>query len=238
MRRESVTLYCLPHAGGNSFFYRSLVPLCPAHVTVCPLELPGRGRRSWEALCRTIPDLVEDLFPQLAANREPYALLGHSMGALLAWGLAQKAVTDGARRPEVLFLAGAVAPLQRSVLARHRLPKVAFFEMLRELGGCPPEVLAESELLDYFEPILRADFEAVDTWQLDRSSPLPVPLVVLNGRRDTIAEHELQAWKSFTSVSLSRHDFEGGHFFIRENWKRIAEIVGKSLAGEQRCSMA
>ena len=238
MSRESVMLYCLPHAGGNSFFYRSFVPLCPAHIQVCPLELPGRGRRSREPLRRSMAALVDDLLPQIVVNGGPYALLGHSMGALLACLLAQRAEVAGARRPQAVFLSGAAAPLVKQPLARHRLPKAAFFEMLRELGGCPPEVLAEPALLDYFEPILRADFEAVETWPLDSFSPLPVPFVVLNGNRDAIAEHELQAWKSFTSAGLSRHDFDGGHFFIQEHWARIAAIVGATLLGAQPCTPA
>ena len=235
MSQKSVVLYCLPHAGGNSFFYRTFAPLCPEYVQISPLELPGRGRRSREPLCGSMEALADDLFPQIAANKGPYALFGHSMGAILAYLLAQRAACEGVRLPEVLFLSGAPAPTGTSVQARHHLPRDAFLEMLRELGGCPPEVLAEPALLEYFEPILRADFEAVDTWQPGLMSSLPLPFVVLSGNRDVIGECDQLAWGDRTSVGLTLHEFEGGHFFIQQHWGLIAEIVGESLNGANRC---
>ena len=235
MSHESVVLYCLPHAGGNSFFYRTFVPLCPVDVQVCPLELPGRGRRSREPLCGSMGALVDDLFPRIAVNKGPYALLGHSMGAILAYLLAQRAAREGVRLPEVLFLSGASAPTGNPVQARHRLPRASFLAMLRELGGCPPEVLAEPALLEYFEPILRADFEAVDTWQPGSLLPLPVPFIVLSGNRDVIGERDQLAWGDHTSAGLTRHEFEGDHFFVQQHWGRIAEIVGERLNGANRC---
>lgn len=231
MNNGSVTLYCLPYAGGNSFFFRPLGAFLPASVQVRPLELPGRGRRSREPLCRSMAELLEDLFPQIAAGQGRYALFGHSMGGLLAYLLAQRAARDSMRLPDAVFLSGVVAPSGGSAQQRHRLPREAFFEMLRELGGCPPEVLAEPALLDYFEPILRADFEAVDTWPAEALPPLPIPLVMLNGKQDLSGDCCMRVWGQRTSAGLRHHEFDGGHFFIQHHWEQVAAIVRESLGG-------
>jgi surfactin synthase thioesterase subunit len=237
MSTESVSLYCLPFAGGNSFFYRPLAQFCSAHVRVCPLELPGRGRRSREALCVSMEAMADDLFRQLATAGEQgrYALFGHSMGALLAFLLAQRMGSASRAMPEALFLSGAALPSVSNGQARHLLPRSAFFGMLREMGGCPPEVLNEPALLDYFEPILRADFQAVDTWRVLPSAPLPVPFVVLCGKQDMVCEDVSRAWRERTCAAFRRHEFEGGHFFLQHHWPQIARIVGEQLPERREC---
>lgn len=237
MPMQPISLYCLPYAGGNAFFYRPFAQFCPAHVQVCPLELPGRGRRSREALCVSMEALADDLFQLLApaCGQGRYALFGHSMGAILAYLVAQRIASAGLTLPETLFLSGAAAPMAANTSARHLLPRDAFFEMLRELGGCPQEVLNEPALLDYFEPILRADFQAVDTWRPRAYVPLPVPFVVLGGNQDAVAENDLLAWQNRTHAGVQMHQFEGGHFFIQHHWPQIAALVGELLSERQGC---
>ena len=123
----------------------------------------------------------------------------------------------------------APAPEAVNGLARHRLPRDEFFGMLRELGGCPQQVLDEPALLDYFEPILRADFQAIDTWRAGPHEPLAVPFVVLRGTQDVVGENDLQAWRSRSRVEAQMHEFEGGHFYIQQYWPQIAALVGEQL---------
>lgn len=237
MNTQPITLYCLPYAGGNAFFYRPLVQCVPSHIQGCPLELPGRGRRSREALCVSMEALVDDLFRQIMPICEQgrYALFGHSMGAILSYLLTQRIERAGLVMPETLFLSGAAAPMAVNGQARHLLPRDAFFDMLRELGGCPPEVLNEPDLLDYFEPILRADFQAIDTWQPRAHTPLAVPFVMLGGDQDAVDQNDLQAWQTRTRAGFQMYQFEGGHFFIQQHWQQIATIVGECLTGRPVC---
>lgn len=77
-------LYCLPYSGASAMVYAKWQRLLPAWLRVCPLELPGRGRRYAEALCTDIHLLGQRLADELVANAEqgePYALYGHSLGA-------------------------------------------------------------------------------------------------------------------------------------------------------------
>lgn len=230
-RTVPVTLYCLPYAGGNSFSYRPLAACCPPQLTVTGVELPGRGRRAGEALRYSLDELADDVYIQLrpTIGTGRYALFGHSMGAALAYLTLLRIRRAGLALPDALILSGKSAPGVAEKKTRHLMPRPEFVKMLHELGGCPPEILQEAELLDYFEPILRADFQAVETWQPRPEEPLAVPLLVLHGRDDEVTRDEAAAWAGVAGEAFQLHEFDGDHFFIQRHWQGIAALIGAAL---------
>ena len=108
---EGVRLFCLPHAGsGAAAFYRWKRVL-PDGVKVCPVLLPGREVRLGEPSERRVLDVVEGLQAEIAGELErPYAIFGHSMGALLAYEWARRIAADGLPGPLKLFVSGRNAP--------------------------------------------------------------------------------------------------------------------------------
>ena len=118
-------------------------------IEVVPVQLPGRETRWAETPIPRLRPLIElaarDLLPWL---EQPFALLGHSMGALLAFELVRELRRRGALQPQHLFVAARAAPhtdpLRRPV---YSLGDVALVEGLRRLNGTPPEVLADPELM-------------------------------------------------------------------------------------------
>jgi len=201
-------------------------------LTLTGIELPGRGRRSGEALCRDLETLADDCFAQLrpAIGRGPYALFGHSMGALLAYLCALRIRQAGLPSPEALFLSGQAAPELAGKTQRYRLPHDEFIQMLQTLGGCPPELLREEELIAYLEPILRADFEAVETWRPGRQeSALPIPIILFRGSEEDLALEATLAWSRHTAAGFELHHLEGGHFFIQDHGQAIVSIISNTL---------
>jgi surfactin synthase thioesterase subunit len=89
--KVSAQLFCFHHAGGNSSFYRSWKTFLPAFVDVIPIGLPGRQERFQEPLIREFPAALEAVTRMVTPRaRVPFALIGHSMGALLAFEDARK----------------------------------------------------------------------------------------------------------------------------------------------------
>ena len=227
----AVTLLGVPYAGGNSWAYRALEPHLPAGVRLEGLELPGRGRRSGERLSTSLDDLADDLFRQSHAwtGVGRFAFFGHSMGALLAFLITLRIRRAGRPLPDALFLSGSDAPSARAKHERHLLSKPDFLDMLRDMGGCPPEVLQDRDLLAFFEPILRADFQAVETWQGSHDEPLDVPMTVMTGRDDEVSEERVRPWAKETTRSARFHEFDGNHFFILGHWPQIGSIIHEQL---------
>lgn len=224
-------LFFFPFAGGNSYSYRGLCERLPGFITPAPFELPGRGRRATEPLLTSMAGLLDDAWRSLRGSlSEPYALFGHSMGASLAHEFARRAAREGAPAPRHLFVSGRQAP---SVPEKHRrwaLPGPEFKAALLALGGCPPAVLESEELMNFFEPILRADFQAVETHAPRPGAPLDVPITALVGDRDHVALEEARLWRRETSREFELHCFGGGHFFILEHQQELAALVSSRLA--------
>jgi surfactin synthase thioesterase subunit len=229
-----VTLFCVPYAGGNMWAYRALESVVPRQglqIDIVGLELPGRGRRANEALLTSLDDLADDVFRQLRdrVSGGPYALLGHSMGALLVLLAARRLRRAGLPAPDALFVSGAEAPSAQVTRRRHLLSPQAFLDMLRDMGGCPPEVLQDPELLAFFEPILRADFKAVETWRPVAEPPIDAPLTVMIGAGDEVTDEAAQAWSAETTRAFRLEKFPGDHFFVLQHWPAIGAIIHGQL---------
>jgi len=227
---DTITLFALPYAGGNMWSYRRLEASLPPTIKLTGIELPGRGRRSAEPLATSIDALADDVSRQLRARAGGrYALFGHSMGALLGLLTIRRLAEASQPLPEVFFVSGCEAPTKRTPRRRYALGTREFLDMLHEMGGCPPEVLADQELLDLFEPVLRADFQAFETWPEVSGPPLDVPIVAMRGTEDEVSEDAARAWGLETRHPMTYTEFPGGHFFLLQHWPAIGSIIRAHL---------
>jgi len=231
---NKICLYCLPFAGGNSYSYRPLQNILnDTAVQLSPLELPGRGKRIREKLLIELNALAVDAFQQLAQQNltQPYALFGHSMGALLVYLVTHQLIALRLPLPTHLFVSGHRAPSQsRRLSLKHNLPKTEFIAMLHRLGGCPVEILQDAELIDFFEPVLRSDLQAAELYQYHPRLPLPIPMTVLFGSTEQEVNYqEAAAWQQETIYPLTINEIAGGHFFIFEQTSQIKQIILQTL---------
>ena len=144
-----LSLLCLPCAGASATMYLRWRRLLPRWIEVVPVELPGRGTRLGEDFVEDFDALVAQLCAeQDAALRGNFALFGHSMGSLLAWGIAQRLRASGRALPRALLVSGSAAPSQRDP---DRFVDMdddkALIGDLRKQGGTPEELFASPELL-------------------------------------------------------------------------------------------
>ena len=105
-----LTLLCLPYSGASAMVYSRWRRKVPQWLDVQPVELPGRGARYAEALHTDMRTLAMQLArEQKARLTAPYALFGHSLGALLACEMAHAFRTLGCPEPVALFASGTAA---------------------------------------------------------------------------------------------------------------------------------
>ncbi|MFE6686300.1 thioesterase II family protein [Streptomyces sp. NPDC057743] len=231
--RARLRLFCLPHAGGGAYAYRSWARRLAPHIEVVAIRPPGRERRYGEepftSLDRLVPALVRALGPWLD---RPHAYFGHSMGALTAFEVCRTARHIGLPQPERLLVSGTPAPqLPRNRPRLHDAPTDAFVQRLRDLGGTPPEVLADADALSAILPTLRADWSVAETYAYRPGPPLTCPLSVFGGTTDPQATaEELRAWRAQTEGDCTLREFPGGHFFLNTHHTEVLSAVSHDLA--------
>jgi surfactin synthase thioesterase subunit len=227
----SVNLFCLPYAGGSKYSLFFLKKVLPKNIECHFLEYSGRGTRMHEPFANNINEIVEDLFLKIAPLLDkPYSIFGHSMGATLTYLLALRIRKAGKPDPLHLFLSGTDAPSVRSNKPlRYLLPKNELIDVVKELGGLPDEILAHEEMLEFFEPILRADFRVLEMYKYEPSLPLQVPFTVMVGNKEDMEEKDILKWQTESSVPLKLFKFSGNHFFILTHQKEIGKVIESRL---------
>lgn len=215
--QPSLRLFCLPHAGGTADAYRDWRRFLSPQVDLCLVHLPGRGRRIAEKAFNRLAPLVDVLAGCMAQEIDvPFVLYGHSMGGLISFELARELFRRYKTGPRHLFLSGCPAPhLNDSRCSTFSLPDQQFLAELKRLNGTSTEVLNDPELLELFLPVLRADFELVETYQYRSGGRLPCHITVYGGRDDEqVGLEGVYGWKEYTSGNCTIRLFPGGHFFV------------------------
>lgn len=219
-----VRLLCFPYAGGGIGVYQPWLRHLPSDVELSLLQLPGRDRRTAEPSMRDLRAMAAQLGPELGPfDGVPLVLFGHSMGGLLAYETAHWLRDRRGVAPSLLAVSGRRAPHLPS-RRRSPGPPVAelsdadFVDVVLRLGGTPPEVLADPDLRAMFLPILRADFEAVESYRHEPRPPLHCPIAAYGGTGDPFAPvDDLGEWARHTTGDFRSRAFPGGHFFLREH---------------------
>lgn len=223
----------IPFAGGNSFSLKGLSDNLK-NVDVLALELPGRGRRIKEKLLNNLDDILVDqlhIINQKIIDYKEYYIYGHSMGSLIGYLLIHKIINSGGSVPKHFFVSGRGGPskAKKEDKTYYLLPSKEFRENLKEMGGSPDEVLANEELMNFFEPILRSDFKVVETYKYEEKGLLDVPITSMFGSDEEITFEEVQLWQKETNYPLNIIEFPGNHFFIFNHWEEISGIINNVL---------
>jgi medium-chain acyl-[acyl-carrier-protein] hydrolase len=231
MQRTSVTLFCLPFAGGGAAAFREWPDALPPSVEVCPVHLPGREARFGEPAISDMDELVDPLVNGLTPHLDgPFALFGHSMGGLIAFELTDRLRRRG-RPPAWLFASGTRAPhVPRRTEPRHVLPDDRFVVAVREMNGTPPALLENPEILELMLPTLRSDFRLAEAYRYRPRPPLECPVAAFGGCDDPdVPEEDVSAWRQQAAGRFELHMLPGDHFFISSSRAELLPLIGKRL---------
>lgn len=234
-------LLCVPYAGAGAAAFRAFPQALPSWLEVWAIRLPGRETRLSEVpltdLTAVVHALLEEFTrdgpfaPPAGTTPVPYAIFGHSMGALVCFELARALRRYGLYPPVHLFVSGRRAPhIPDDLPAIHRLAPPEFLTEVRRLGGIPDEVLAEPGLIDLIAPALRADFAVCETYRHAAEPPLPYGISAFGGRGDpTTTPQRLAAWSVETTGPFTMRLYPGDHFFVHAHHRTILAEICRDL---------
>jgi medium-chain acyl-[acyl-carrier-protein] hydrolase len=187
-----------------------------------------------EPFIKRVPELIDELSGALLPYLDrPVALLGHSLGARIAFEFARriKARAEG-RQIVHLFVSGCLAPhLPMSNDPIHALPDEQFLQKVREYEGTPEELLSDTEFMQLFLPRLRADFELHETYTFEPQEVLQCPITAWVGHADVrVPADSLEAWKQHTRGRFRSQMLQGGHFAFYERESEVLPQISGELA--------
>lgn len=224
-------LVCLPHAGGSASTFNPWRRKLRPDIELLALELPGRGTRRDERPLFRMPELVAELTDQLLPRVDrPWALLGHSMGAMVAFELARRMP---GRPPAHLFVSGRRCPASRSPLLAglHEASDSDLVHRISALGGIPAELARHPSLIRICLPAMRADLHLSETYRPAGGPALRCPITALVGDADPLVSvPQAGQWRNFTRSRFTLRVFEGGHFFLAEQADEVIAAIREQVA--------
>ncbi|MBC7878684.1 MAG: thioesterase [Anaerolineales bacterium] len=232
-------LFFFPYAGGGPTVFNKWSAEFPSIMETWIAHYPGRGSRTNEPAMKELLSLVEKINEAIQPLLDkPFIFFGHSMGGVVAFELIRHLRRRKLPQPNILFVSACGAPqLPDPHPPIHTLPDAEFMKSLQELNGIPAEVVNHSELMELLLPTLRADFEAIESYQyISNEHPLGCPIIAFGGQDDPrVSRDRLEDWASHTNTNFKTIYFPGDHFFINTDREAIiasitAEIVSSSYA--------
>lgn len=229
----SLRLFCLPHAGADGVIFRDWAAQMPAHVELCAVMPPGHFSRRSEPLLRDMRSTIGALDVALDPYLDiPFAILGYSLGALLAFEWARSLRRRRKLQPEALIVAAARAPqsVRRQAPIAHEPRAVFQRELENRYGAIDAAIKSEPDLLALVLDITRADIAILESYRHEPEPPFDCKLVAIGGRQDKgLDEEGLGGWSVHTRGSFGAHWLPGGHFFLRSATRELLTLVGTSL---------
>ncbi|MEU6278219.1 alpha/beta fold hydrolase [Streptomyces populi] len=222
-----IRVFCFPHAGAGAAAFAPWARRLPPEAELCAVRYPGRENRIDERPFEELRLLVDALEPVVTPLTDrPFVFLGHCSGSVVALELARRIRDRHGRLPAALFVSSIAGPVRHSSESIHLLPREAFFERVALYGGIDASVLDDPEIMDVFEPTLRADFRIAEERAPRHTAPLDVPITAVGGRHDPFVSFEdLVAWRDETSNEFSVHHIEAGHFVLDEVMERMVDAL-------------
>ncbi|MBG0856964.1 thioesterase [Streptomyces spinoverrucosus] len=224
---DAPQLICFPHAGGAASAYLPLARALGPTLDVLAAQYPGRQDRRRERPVEDLTRLADALTEQVRRTATgPYALFGHSMGAVLAYEVARRLADHRSAGPVALILSGRGAPGPVPHPHDRLATDEEILRAVRRLGSSAGAVLDDPELRELAMPALRADYAALGSYVWTPGPQLTVPVTVLVGDSDPVVDvAQAEAWSHFTTASTRTLVFAGGHFFLDQHLPQVAEAV-------------
>lgn len=230
------SIFLFPHSGaGASIFAPWGKCFKEKGFDFYPVQYPMRESRAKDTMPSSLTELahsfVDEVYPLLTSKN--YIMYGRCVGSLVAFEAARYAQEKYGAAPELFITASGASP--EDMKAPKISPDADFEEWTQQFiryGFIRSEDLENKTFVDFYLPVLKADYILQSEYEYTGGSKLPCPVLALYGSQDDrISKSALEKWKDYTDKECTLKAIEGGHFFeTRENIAEICDIIKYQLA--------
>lgn len=230
---QKIQLICFPYAGGSAAFFYGLKEELQDQIEVTAAEYAGHGTRRKESYYHTFDELVQDMTDMVREVRNPeipYAMLGYSMGSVVAYEVWKAYRKQGWELPVHMFVAShrpPHLPLQGNLNADSSEEEV--IEALCNFGGMDPRLLENKRFLNLFIRPVKVDYGLLLQYQAaEVPEKVTCDLTAFYASED-LTEEEVCQWQGYTEGEFAQYEFHGNHFFLKENEKPVGDVIREKL---------
>jgi surfactin synthase thioesterase subunit len=223
--------FILSHASGSGHHYLEGFQNLGRLVELVPMDLPGHGKRKDESLLYSMEEIVGDLAREAAkslSGGRDYYVLGHSMGALNGFLMADALIKAGFRSPKRLFMSSYSTPGWHPIPpGMSKLPDLEMWKASAlHFGVLNNQPIPTPEQMELFSPVYRADLVAVEKYF--QPDPIPVidaPITAVYAESDMVNQAQVEAWRGWSTYPVEIIRVPGGHFHPLERPAQLEAII-------------
>ncbi|MFE4896981.1 thioesterase II family protein [Peribacillus butanolivorans] len=230
MKGLNKKLFCFPYAGGSASFYREW-KFDNNEIEVIPLEYPGHGSKYCEPLCDRMSALTDILMEEMQTKYQINSLknisfFGHSMGAIVAYEIAEKLEERYGNKVEQLFISSKSSPdykVDQIDCSNSNNLK----QSLKKIGGTNKELLETEDFMNIFLPIIQSDLNILANYHGEnrRQKKLNNKAVLLLGSEDSVTKESIESWNQYIEHINELHILKGDHFYLKQNQDIVLKII-------------
>lgn len=231
---NQLSLYCLPHAGGNSEDYLNWQSDLIDGLYMKAIVFPGCGRRHNEEHISNINELITELTSVIEQDcEEEFYIFGHSMGAILAWEIAKKI----RKKPSGLLLSASLSPSEipsPRILRMADMNNESFIKEIKFFNGLDENILSNPFISEIIADKLKRDFKLISQYRYFPTGKVDIPIMAIVGHEDAhVPAKKMLQWQGYTNNFLGLRAVDGNHFYFNEHPEAVVDAIN-SMVKESR----